>query len=584
MTKALLVPRTRIGVCPARSWFGGFCALTLLALLCLATPRAFCQASAPMQNPAPVSANADLLDILLANGTITQQQYDTLKQRYAARHEAQAVTVTEQAAQPVQPVIMPANVVTAMDNGVGFHVGRFDLSFSGDINAFYAHNRPDNSPSATGGCLLCLASAGAQPESSLRNGLLPGDLTIKVATREHGYDVAFVFGIWPGINSLMTSGAGGLNLNVGNPTGFGTAGIDFRQQYLTVGRPSIGTFKFGRDLGFFAQEAILNDMTLLGVGTPNLSNGAGAGAGPGSVSLGRIGTGYIYTDWMPQISWASPSTHGLHAAIGIFQPLSDVVSTTLEAPQYSAPLTGYGQPQIQAKLAYAAPKIGGARTNFWVNGITQSMEASAADHTNDYISECRTITVVGTDGYPHPVQSCRSRFQGLGIKPGDNVRANGIDYGMNLSFGGASFVAYGYNGSGIGTEGLLFLATSPTGAKRDSQGYYLQGTYTVAKKLTLGASYGQSNLSLAGRPGSWYGDLKGGETMENSTHIIRNNSSYVGQVRYALTSNVSLLGEYTHASSESQGGAWVRPDLSVWTVPRATSDSDSFALGSIAFF
>jgi predicted porin len=567
MTKALFVPHTRIGVCPARSWFGGFCALTLLALLCLVPTRAFCQAPAPAQVPAAASPVSDLLDVLLANGTITQQQYDALKQRFAARHEAQ---MAEQAAQPAQPVqmVMPANVVTAMDNAVGFHVGRFDLTFSGDINGFYVHDRPDRSAGSSAGCVLCLASNSAVANSSIRNGLLPGDLTIKVATKEKGYDVAFTFGIWPGISNLMTSGAGGLNLNAGNPSGFGTAGIDFRQQYLTVGRRGLGTFKFGRDLGFFGQEALLNDMTLLGVGTTN------GNTGPGSVSLGRIGVGYIYTDWIPQISYTSPSAHGLHAAVGVFTPMSDVVPTTLGLPQYSAPLTGHGQPQFQAKLAYAAPKIGGAKTNFWANYITQSMEANDSDHSNDYISECRTVYVHGA-----PVQSCRSRFQGLNIAPGDSVRANGVDYGMNLSLGGASFVAYGYNGWGIGTEGLFFLATSPTGETRPSQGYYLQGTYTVAKKWTFGASYGQSNLSLAGNPGYWYGDLPGGETMENSTHIIRSNSSYVGQARYALTSNVTLLGEYTHMRSESQGGLRGR-----WAVSRDIGTSDSFALGSIAFF
>jgi hypothetical protein len=496
-----------------------------------------------------VSANADLLDILLANGTITQQQYDTLKQRYAAKQEAHAAAQAEQAAQPPQPVVLPANVVTATDSGVGMHIGRFDLTFSGDIDGFYVHDRPDTNPANNdGGCVLCLATNSAVNNSSIRNGLLPGDLTIKVATREKGYDVAFTFGIWPGISNLMTSGAGGLNLNPGNPSGFGTAGIDFRQQYLTVGKPSIGTFKFGRDLGFFGQEALFNDLGLLGVGTTN------GNVGPGSVSLGRIGTGYIYTDWIPQISWASPSTHGLHAAVGVFTPMDDVVSTTLGAVAYSAPLTGNGQPQFQAKLAYAAPKIGGAKTNFWVNGFTQSMEANNADYAN---SAC-----IATSGTP-PV--CIKHA--LAIHPGDNVRANAIDYGMNLSFGGASFVAYGYNGSGIGTEGLLFGATSPSGAKRDSQGYYLQGMYTVAKKFTLGASYGQSNLSLAGKPGT------NGETLlltSASGGLVRNNSSYIGQVRYALTKSVNLLGEYTHVRSESQA--------------RTISTEDTFALGSIAFF
>lgn len=546
MTKALLVPHTRIGVCPARSWFGGLCALTLLLLLCIASPRAFCQAAAPAQAPASSSPVSDLLDVLLANGTITQQQYDTLKTRFEAKREAHVAaqaTQAAQAAQPApqpQPVVLPANVVTSIDNAVGFHVGRFDLTFSGDIDGFYVHDRPDRSANSAAGCVLCLASNTSVANSSIRNGLLPGDLTIQVATRESGYDIAFTFGIWPGISNLMTSGAGGLNLNVGNPSGFGTAGIDFRQQYLTVGKPKLGTFKFGRDLGFFGQEALFNDLGLLGVGTTN------GNVGPGSVSLGRIGSGYIYTDWIPQISYTTPAYHGLQASGGIFTPMDDVVSTTLEAPSYSAPLTGNGQPQLQFKLTYAAPKIGILKSKFWTNYVTQSMEANTSDHVNS---------------------------SWLKIPVGDNVRANAVDYGTKLTLGPAEFVAYGYNGWGLGTEGLFFLATSPAGETRPSQGYYLQGTYTVAKKWTFGASYGQSNLSLAGALGT-HGEIAVCGTAPNtyncSLDVARFNGSYMGQLRYALTNHVNLLGEYTHMRSESQA--------------RAISTSDSFALGTVAFF
>ena len=47
----------------------------------------------------------------------------------------------------------------------------------------------------------------------------------------------------------------------------GVPGIDFRQQFATLGQAHFGTLKIGRDLGLFGQEAILNDMTLLGAGS-----------------------------------------------------------------------------------------------------------------------------------------------------------------------------------------------------------------------------------------------------------------------------------------------------------------------------
>jgi hypothetical protein len=538
MTKTLLVPHAR------SRWFGGFCALTLLALLCLVPARAFCQA--PAQAPAAASPVSDLLDVLLANGTITQAQYDALKQRYEAKHEAM---MAAQAAQPAPAMVMPANAITAIDHGVGMHIGRFDLSFSGEINGFYVHDRSDrnsNSAYSDGGCVLCLATSGTVPNSSLRNGLLPGELNIKISTKEAGWDVAVDFGIWPGIESLMTNTAAGMNLNKGQPTGFGTAGIDFRQQYMTFGRRGVGTFKIGRDLGFLGQEAILNDITLFGAGNPN---GAGPGnANPGAVTLGRIGLGYIYTDWLPQISYTSPSYRGLQVSGGIFQPLSDLISTTAVAgPAYSAPLYGHGQPQYQIKATYAAPKIAGIKANFWTNYLTQSMEVDNGDLNAALLS--------------NPAMN----------KVGDSVRANAVDYGVNASFHGFDFVGYGYNGSGVGTEGLLFLATSPSGVKRDSQGYYLQGTYTVAKKWTFGASYGQSNLSLAGKVTCSEFTCTGtnGETA-TSLSLAKNNGSYVGQVRYGLTSWVNLLGEYTHTRSESQTGL--------------IGTDDAIALGSIAFF
>ena len=552
ITKAQFVLNLQTRVRLPWRWFRVSYALTLLVLFCIVSIPAF--SSTPAQEPASTSAINDLLNVLLANGTITQQQYDTLKQHYAVQREAQTAPQPEQ---PV-PVVKPAQVVTSMENVVGFHAGPYDVTFSGEINGFYVHNRPDNTPILDSSpstipntsCLLCLASANALPSSSLRNGLLPGDLNIKVSSKQDGFDVAVVFGIWPGIESLMTSPAG-LNLAAGQPTGFGVQGVDFRQQYLTFGKPRMGTFKVGRDLGYLGQEAILNDMALLGAGTTNISNGAGAGLGPGAVTLGRIGLGYLYTDFMPQIGWTSPSMSGMQVSGAIFQPLSDIVSTTLGATQYSAPLTGYGQPQYQFKATYATPKIGGAQAKLWTNYLTQSMEADKSDHNSD---------------------------AALTIPVGQSVRANAADYGANIAFDGADLLAYGYNGSGVGSEGLLFLATSPSGAKRNSEGYYLQGTYTILKKGIVGMSYGQSNLSPASAGetpitlGSETSMTANGVTTVNIANqgMMRNNASYIGQARYGLTKWVNLVGEFTHTRSESQLGI--------------TNSNDSFALGSIAFF
>ncbi len=439
-----------------------------------------------------------------------------------------------------QSVDQPAaanKVVTAADSGVAFNVGQFDIAISGEINGFYVHDRADNSPTAPA-CVLCSASADAQPSSSIRNGLLPGDLSFKISTREYGWDTAVFFGIWPEIQSIAPSPAlgGKVSVNVGGngaPNGLGTAGIDFRQQFVTFGRPHFGTVKIGRDLGLFGQEAILNDFTILGAGTPN------GNTAPGSVTLGRIGVGYIYTDFIPQITYTTPTAGGLQAAFAVIQPLDDIIAGAFAGEANPVGLNGHGQPQFQGKVTYKVPAKGKVKANFWANFLTQSMEQ------NNVLSG--TYATAAPD-----------------LKAGQSVRASGVDYGMHLTAGGANLVAYGYNGTGIGITGLMLGGTSfgngvTHTTTRPSQGYYVQGTYTI-KKLTAGVSYGQSVLSAANRLDN-----------ANLAGLVRCNGSWVGQGRYALTHWVNLVAEYTHTKSEAQ-------------VTRATQDSDAFALGTIAFF
>ena len=63
-----------------------------------------------------------------------------------------------------------------------------------------------------------------------------------------------------------------------------------RQAFLTFGDKSWGSVKVGKDLGIFGSTAILNDMTLLGVGSRSgTHNGGAAGT---TTTLGGIGTGY----------------------------------------------------------------------------------------------------------------------------------------------------------------------------------------------------------------------------------------------------------------------------------------------------
>jgi hypothetical protein len=487
-------------------------------------------------------AMLDVLKTLETKGVLTHQEYEALKLKVAKDEQKAAEeqqTAVQQAVQQAAPQLKTVamqdeqakadNAVTMMSSGVGFHAGRFDVSISGEVNGFYVQDRADNNPSHIS-CLLCEASVMNHPAGAIRSGLLPGDLSFKISTQEHGWDVAVFFGIWPAIqnNNNMGTVEGGIN----GPNALGTPGIDFRQQFATLGRAHLGTLKIGRDLGLFGQEAILNDMTLLGAGSPGLS-GPG-NTNPGNVTLGRIGVGYVYTDFLPQITYSTPTRYGLSAAIGVFAPYDDPLGIIA----FTSNLTGHGQPMIQGKVNYSVGSHG-VKAKFWTNFMTEGEQANLGG--------------AGTLAY------------------GNTLRAWGVDYGTALAFHGFGLVGYGYNGSGLGQAGLLWdgIGTTGTGpALRDSSGYYVQPSYTWHKAF-FGYSYGQSILNAANATDLAY--MSGsGQFLEG----FRANSSHIAQFRYAVTSWDNLVAEWTHTRSEVQGGT---PTTNITT-------SDSLAFGTIVFF
>ncbi|HYE48745.1 MAG TPA: porin [Azospirillaceae bacterium] len=468
--------------------------ILLLALACLAGPSA-------AWAQAPADTTEELLLRLKEKGILTDQEYQALVRRKAAEAPARAAppaapaagTGAQAGATPAQTIDPKA--VRMAESGVGLQLGDVTVKLSGSINGFYTYE--DGGDAGPGSVVVGgLASAGGSDTSSVRNGLLPGFLKVDVTTTQAGWDVGAHFGIYPGINSV--TGAGGAN-SPGQPTALSTAGIDFRQTYLTFGRKELGEVKIGRDIGLFASEAILNDITLFSVGT------AAGNAAPSNTSLGRIGLGYIYTDFQPQITYTTPTFGGLQASVGVFQPLLTAGATETN-----------DQPGFQGEITYDV-KAGGLDARAWASFVTQRH-----------------------DGLP-----------GLG-----DYRGTGFDVGAKLGFGPAGFTGYYYTGKGIGTTGLFILAADAAGNRRDSDGFYLQGTMKFMEKAMLGVSYGESRLDLA-------------EGEVNPT-LVDSNQSWALQGRYSLTDWVTLVTEYILTESEAHNGN--------------EAESDTVAVGAIVFF
>ncbi len=394
--------------------------------------------------------------------------------------------------------------------GIDFTAGDWKIDISGNVNAFYVGADCDNGPAATTTVVGGLACTGNR-STAVRNGLLPAALVFSATTHQDDYDVGVTIGLYPGINSSAAAGANGPGL----PAALQSPGIDARQAFFTVGQ-DWGSFKLGRDIGIFGKDAILDDMTLLGVGS------VGNNAAPSNTSLGRIGLGYIYTDWEPQITYTTPNYGGFSGSIGVFQPLD---------AEGSAIFTRHSSPQIQAGASYAFgdPKSDDLTGKVWVGGISQKVSASADD-----------ITANGS--------SAATSFTGTGF-----------DAGAKLDVAGFEGVLYGYSGQGIGTTGLFILPTSADGEKRDSNGGYAQLTYKIGK-LKIGASYGESRLKLAS-------DEK---AFSSSSDLLKRNSSGVGGLYYSLTKNVTLVGEYIDTKARAWNGN--------------SAEETTYAIGGIVFF
>jgi predicted porin len=401
--------------------------------------------------------------------------------------------------------------ITQAVAGIDVTAGDWKIDFSGNVNAFYVGTSCDNPSSSTAvtGGLACLGDN----SSSIRNGLLPAALVFSATTRQADLDIDVTIGFYPGINSDL----GGSSVNgTGNPSALQSPGIDARQIYFTFGDASWGTVKMGRDIGLFGKDAILDDMTLLGVGT------ALANAAPSNTSLGRIGIGYIYTDWEPQITYTTANFNGFNASFGIFQPLNDGTYNSHNAPQF----------QAGAAYSWGDPKSDALTGKVWVDLVTQKLKLNSA------------IT-------PAPGQAT-------------SYTGTEVDAGVKLDVAGFEGVLYGYTGKGVGTTGLYVLSTSASGDTRKSDGGYVQATYKI-DKFKIGLSYGISDLKLADDERAFQNTACPGIGC-----LVKSNKSGVFGVYYSLTKSITLVGEYIDTKADA------------WNGNSATQKD--FALGGILFF
>jgi predicted porin len=138
--------------------------------------------------------------------------------------------------------------------------------------------------------------------------------------------------------------------------------------------------------------------------------------------------------------------------------------------------------------------------------------------------------------------------------------ADAWDIGANVNVAGFGLTAYYGQGDGTGKTVLLAGGYDTAGNSRDSDDWYVQGTYTIPGAGTkLGVSYGESTLD--------------GNRID--TFKDKQDSMWTVGAYHPLTKHLNLVAEYSSAKDEVNNRA-------------ANTDTDvkakTISLGAILFF
>lgn len=391
--------------------------------------------------------------------------------------------------------------------GIIIPAGDWTIDINGNVNAFATWHKADHAATVTGGLAAAKDRVGEDQGQNINTGLLPSWLGFQGTTRQNDTDVTFNLSFQPGVSDNGATGD--------------FSSTAFRTSYLSFGDKTWGTVKLGKDLGIFASDAILSDMTLLGVG-----GGINTTSG-GNTSLGGIGTGYIYAAWKGQVAYTTPNFNGFQATVGITNPnqgtdagsggLAGIAGSGLFGANLNQDRFGL---EGKASYAFNADNFSG---KIFVSGISNKVKGTTGSAATSGALE---------------------------------YTAQAADIGANINAGNVGLTAYYYTGEGAGTTVFLGNGFSATNGKRDSDGGYLQATYILPTKTKFGVAFARSNL-----------DRANGEAV---SALVKSNERITVGLYHPLTKHLNLVAEYNDIEAKAHDGA------------KNTSSSGS--LGAILFF
>jgi len=366
-------------------------------------------------------------------------------------------------------VLSAASVANA---GIVIPAGDWTLDVNGNVNAFANFSQHDNEGTINGDLMSAYGTGSASNTGSegstqgINTGLLPAWLGFTGTTRQNDVDVSFTMSMQPNVSDNGATGDSKQPL--------------WRQAFITFGDKSWGTVKLGKDIGIFGKNAILSDMTLLGVGGGFRNSGV-------STTTGGIGTGYIYAAWKGQFAYTTPNMNGFQATVAMVNP-NMLDRNSLQGS--SKDQTSFG---FEGEVNYS-----------WTGDVAGKVWASTAQY-----NDVKDNQYVNGTGQAWDVQMW--------------------DIGVNLNSGNLGLTAYYYDGEGGGSGVLGYYGADSNGKERDSDGGYVQATYVIPTGTKLGLAYGETRV-----------DKNSGETIA----LVDTQSRWTLGAYHPLTKHLNLVAEY----------------------------------------
>jgi hypothetical protein len=359
----------------------------------------------------------------------------------------------------------------------------WQLSTDGIVDVFSYYHSTTPLPTTPGGVTraVSLLDNASTTEYNQRFGvgvgLLPSVVAFNIkAPTTNGVDSTVRVGIYPSIQNQ-------------NDTRFNTGpNIDFREIFYTA-KGAYGELLAGRALNLYQGKNILTDMTLLTAGV--------VGSRGNTVTLGHIGSGYLYTGFGPQIRYTTPDMAGVKVALEVAEPYKITANTGKT-----------NSPRVEAELSYAKT-YGSTSVQAWVSGLYQTAPRKTGNSNDESI---------------------------------------GGAYGVGVGFSGLNLLASGYGGRGLGmlsTQDGDILGNSTSdenGKTRLHWGYLLQATYKLTPSIMVGANYGQTRQEKNDNEGATFIGMK-------------NQEAAVATVTYNLNKFTQFVAEYIYAQNTWMDGA-----------------------------